>query len=226
MRITRTVVALSATAIMAVALSTAPASGATIPTPDQGATALTKMLTYADVPRALNVAPGWEYTVKADKSSLMQGLCDKNGVEITGPLTHLLYQVELGETNAVLDPIALEQKVWQYDSAALAHKDWTVIEKRAKKCTGRSVSGPSVQYLSNGTTEQRVDGRQGIWIFVKAPAVGLNPDTEDGYYYALFLVGDTIQSVEYDFIDAKGLSQNKKSMVNQVAVDLAAKWLG
>ena len=197
-----------------------------IPTPIQGATALTKMLTYSDVPRGLNVAPGREYTVKADKGSLMQGLCEKNGVELSGPLTHLLYQVELGETNAVLDPIALEQKVWQYDSASLAHKDWTIIERRAKQCTGRSVSGPSVQYLSNGVTEQSVEGRQGIWIYVKAPAVGVDPDTEDGYYYALVLVGDTIQSVEYDFIDAKGLSQRKKTMVNQVAVDLAGKWLG
>jgi hypothetical protein len=225
MRVSRTVVALGTTAIMAVALSTTQAHGSPIPTPDQGATALTKMLTYADVPRALNVAPGWEYTIKADKSSLKQGLCDKNGVEIAGPLTGLLYQVELGETDVVLDPIALEQKVWQYESAALAQKDWTIIEKRAKKCTGRSVSGTSVQYLSNGRTDQSVEGRQGIWIFVNAPAVGINPDTEDGYYYALFLVGDTIQSVEYDFIDAKGLSQRKKVMVTQVAVDLAAKWL-
>lgn len=226
MRLVRMVVALSATAIVTVALSTAPASGSPIPTPGQRATAVKRMLTEADVPSNLNVAPGWEYTVKADKSSLWQGLCDKNGLEISGPLTHLLYQVELGETAASLDPIAMEQKVWQYDSESLAHKDWTIIQRRAKQCTGRSVSGPSVQYLSNGTTEQSVEGRQGIWIYVKAPAFGLNPDTEDGYYYALFLVGDTIQSVEYDFIDAKGLSQRKKSMVNQVAVDLAAKWLG
>ncbi len=226
MRLVRMGVALSATAIVTVALSTAPASGSPIPTPSQRATAVKRMLTEADVPSNLNVAPGWEYTVKADKSGLWQGLCDKNGVEISGPLTHLLYQVELGETASSLDPIAMEQKVWQYDSTLLARKDWTIIQRRAKQCTGRSVSGPSVQYLSNGITEQSVEGRQGIWIYVKAPAFGLNPDTEDGYYYALFLVGDTIQSVEYDFIDAKGLSQRKKSMVNQVAVDLAAKWLG
>lgn len=201
---------------------------ANIPSPAVVANALSKMLTYADAPRILRIAPGWEYTVKAD-GSLVQTLCERNGVSIDGPPVSLLFQVELGETDAREDPNSVEQKVWQYRSANQAKRDWRIMVQRAKNCRGRTLEpdgngGRIVQYLSNGRTSQKVRGTRGLWIWSQMRDGGKSEGPEGGYY-VLFLVGDTIQSVEYDYPDAAGLSRTKKDAVDKLAHRLALRWL-
>lgn len=48
------------------------------PNPSEAAKAMSRMLTYCDVPSGLNIAKGWEFTIKADKSGLKQDLCTVN----------------------------------------------------------------------------------------------------------------------------------------------------
>jgi len=189
--------------------------------------ALKKMLTYADVPAILRVAPGWEYTVKAD-NSLVQTLCTKDGVSIDGPPESLLFQVELGETDATEDLISTEQKVWQYDSANQAKRGWRIMVERANKCHGRTrepdgKGGWVVQYLSHGRTPQQVNGTAGIWIWSQMKGGGTGGP--DGGYYVLSLAGDTIQSVEYDYRDSAGLNAAKRRAVDRMAHTLVTRWL-
>lgn len=175
------------------------------------------------------VSPGIEYTMKAHAGQ-HQSLCDKNGRDIQGRETDLLYQVELGETNVETDPIAIEQKVWPYASTQQALREWQYIEQQAKLCTGRSdwrgeSGGTNVQYLQNGRTRLAVDGRTGIWIWIDSRKRATNSDNEDGGYYVLYLVKDTIQSVEYDYPDAKGLPFAARAQIDQLAWRLAERWL-
>ena len=211
------------------ASGTAVAAEDRVPTPAETARIQARMLTRDDVPAALRISPGWEFTIKAHADQ-HQSLCDKNGQDIEGRATDLLYQVELGETNAEVDPTAVEQKVWPYRTSTQALREWQVIQERVKKCVGRSEwtgqdGGRNVQILSHGNTTQRIQGRQGIWIFIDARGSGFDPESEDGGYYVLFPVGNTIQSVEYDFPDARGLSPLKRNMVNELAVRLGERWL-
>jgi hypothetical protein len=188
------------------------------------------MLTYEDAPASLRIAPGWEFTIKADKS-LKQDLCTKGSVDISGPLTDLLYQVELGETDSQTDPRSTEQKVWKYRSATRTARDWAVITERARQCQGRVVQRESdgtesIQHLSNGVTEITVNGATGIWIHSNYTKVSGAADAGEGGYYVLFRVGNTIQSVEYDFPDARGpLSQSLRLVVQRLAKKLGDRWL-
>jgi hypothetical protein len=226
--------ALAAATAGALAVTLAPATAAAtaeIPSSKEIKAALDRMLTYADAPRILDVAPGWEFTVKAD-TSLKQELCTRFGQEISGPKTSLLFQVELGESDDVgEDPVSTEQKVWQYRSTAAALRDWQIMERRVKQCSGRTREPDGegryvVQYLSNGRTDVTVEGRSGIWIHsdYKASRV-LSADAGEGGYYVLFLVGDTIQSVEYDYPDNGKLSMAKRRAVDRMTKTLADRWL-
>lgn len=175
------------------------------------------------------VSPGIEYTMKAHGGQ-HQSLCDKNGQDIQGRETDLLYQVELGETNVEADPIAIEQKVWPYASTQQALREWQYIEQQAKQCTGRSdwrgeSGGTNVQYLQNGRTRLTVDGRTGIWIWIDSRKRATNSDNEDGGYYVLYLVKNTIQSVEYDYPDAKGLPFAARAQIDQLAWRLGERWI-
>lgn len=199
------------------------------PTPAETARIQAKMLKRSDVPRALHVDQGWEFTIKAHEGQ-HQSLCDKNGEDIQGRETNMLYQIELGETNTLVDPTALEQKVWPYPSRRAAMREWTYLTQQVRYCTGRSswtgeTGNDNVQYLSWGWTDETVQGRHGIWIFIDSRSAGANPDTEDGGYYVLFPVGSTVQSVEYDFPDRRGLPARMRTMVNGVAVTVADRWL-
>ena len=102
------------------------------PTPAEQARHFERMLTRADAPKLLRISPGIEYTMKAHGGQ-HQELCDKDGEEIRGRETNLLYQVELGETNVWKDPIALEQKVWPYESAAATRSEWNYLVRQAKR---------------------------------------------------------------------------------------------
>ena len=198
------------------------------PTPKESAQAYERMLAPEDPPKELLVSDGIEYTTKYHPGQ-HQALCDKNGVSVEGRETNLLFQVELGETNSLKDPVALEQKVWPYRNSTEALREWQYIEQQVKLCTGRSQwkgeTGENVQYLSNGRTKDMIQGRTGIWIWIDARKGSFNVESEDGGYYVLYLVGDTIQSVEYDYPDAKGLSQGLKDMVNRLAWVLGNRWL-
>lgn len=210
-------------------VATAQAKPTPVPTPEEVAHNLARMLTVNDVPKELMIDPGWEYTVKAHPGQ-HQALCDKNGEDVQGRETNLLYQVELGETNVLEDPIALEQKMWPYASTTQALSEWQYLQQEVRKCTGRSTwkndkGGMNVQYLSWGYTQLQVRGNKGIWIYIDARSAGFNPDSEDGGYYILFPVGSAIQSVEYDFPDAGGISQRKRMLLEQLSVKLADRWL-
>ena len=211
-------VAVAAAASLLLGGGVAAAASRPAPTPAEQAKIFARMLTRADVPKSLMVSPGIEYTVKAHGGQ-HQALCDKNGKDIQGRETDLLYQVELGETNVETDPIAIEQKVWPYAST-----------QQAPLCTGRSdwrgeSGGTNVQYLQNGRTRLTVDGRSGIWIWIDSRKRATNSDNEDGGYYVLYLVKDTIQSVEYDYPDAKGLPFTARAQIDQLAWRLAERWL-
>ena len=187
------------------------------------------MLTRADVPKSLLVSPGVEYTTKAHEGQ-HQALCDKNGRDVQGRETDLLYQVELGETNTEKDPVAIEQKVWPYASTQQALREWQYIERQVQLCSGRSewrgeTGNDNVQFLSHGRTTQKVDGRTGIWVWIDARGAVRNPESEDGGYYVLYLVKDTIQSVEYDYPDAQGLPFAARGQINGLAWRLAQRWL-
>lgn len=225
----RSIIAALATVALAMSPSLAWAKTDKPPTPEQQAKVFERMLTLRDIPRALLVDPGIEYTMKAHGGQ-HQALCDKNGRDIQGRETNLLYQVEFGETNVLKDPIAFEQKVWPYPTTQAAISEWQYLERQVQMCTGRSewkseTGGRNIQYLSNGRTQQQVQGRSGIWIWVDARGGGFNPDTEDGGYYVLYLVGNTIQSYEYDYPDAKGLPVNTRNLVQQVGALGANRWL-
>ncbi len=199
------------------------------PTPEETARIQAKMLKRSDVPRALKVDQGWEFTIKAHEGQ-HQSLCDKNGKDIQGRETNMLYQIELGETNVLTDPTALEQKVWPYATRAAAQREWRYLTQQVRACTGPSnwtgaEGNTNSQYLSWGWTDETIAGQHGIWIFIEARSAGINPDTEDGGYYVLFPVGSTVQSVEYDFPDARGLSGRLRTMVNGVAVTVGERWL-
>ena len=199
------------------------------PTPAEQARVFERLLTEADVPRSLRVDAGIEYTMKGHGGQ-HQALCNKNGRDVQGRVTDLLYQVEMGETNLIADPVAIEQKVWPYQSAQAALREWRYLERQVRQCTGRSQSrgetgGVNTHYLSNGRTSQEIDGRTGIWIWIDARGSDFNPESEDGSYSVLYLAGDTIQSVEYDYVDAGGLSGPTRSSVNQLAGRLAERWL-
>lgn len=200
-----------------------------VPTPQQQAKVFERMLTVEDVPRRLIVDPGTEYTMKAHGGQ-HQALCDKNGKDIQGRETNLLYQIELGETNTIADPVAIEQKVWPYSSTQQALREWQYIEQQVQLCTGRSdwrgdTGNRNVQYLSNGRTEYVVDGRTGIWIWIDARRGSFNVESEDGGYYVLYLVKDVIMSVEYDYPDAKGLPFATRQLVDRLTFQLAQRWL-
>jgi hypothetical protein len=223
------VTAVVAVTAMAATMAPAAAKPRPAPTPQQQAKIFDRMLTRADVPKSLRVSPGIEYTVKAHEGQ-HQSLCDKNGRDIQGRATDLLYQVELGETNTEKDPIAIEQKVWPYASAQQALREWQYIERQVQACSGRSewrgeTGNNNVQFLSHGRTTQRVDGRTGIWIWIDARGAVRNPESEDGGYYVLYLVKDTIQSVEYDYPDAKGLPFAARAQIDRLAWRLAERWL-
>ncbi len=228
-RLTMLIVAAATVSSLLGAGSVAVATTRTTPTPEEQARVFERMLTRADVPRSLVVDAGIEYTMK-NHGGQHQSLCDKNGQDIQGRVTDLLYQVELGETNLMADPVAIEQKVWPYPSAQAALREWQYLERQVRLCTGRSqwrgeTGGLNTQYLSNGRTRLEVNGRTGIWIWIDARGSGYNPESEDGGYYVLHLAGDAIQSVEYDYVDAKGLSTQTRSSVNQLAWRLAERWL-
>jgi hypothetical protein len=224
--------ALAATVIGASLVVAAPAATAKprpTPTPEQQAKVYARMLTRADVPKSLMVDAGIEYTMK-DHEAQHQSLCDKNGKDIQGRETDLLYQVELGETNATKDPVAIEQKVWPYASTQEALREWLYIVQQAKLCTGRSdwtgdTGNRNSQILSNGRTRETVDGRNGIWIWIDARSTVRNPENEDGGYYVLYLVKDVIMSLEYDYPDAKGLPFATRQQVDQLAWRLGERWL-
>ena len=216
-------------ASLVVAAPPATAKPRPTPTPQEQAKVFARMLVRADVPRSLVVDAGIEYTMK-DHEAQHQSLCDKNGRDIQGRATDLLYQVELGETNAIQDPVAIEQKVWPYASTQQALREWLYIVEQVKFCTGRSdwageTGNRNVQYLSNGRTRETVDGRTGIWIWIDARGSVRNPESEDGGYYVLYLVKDVIMSLEYDYPDAKGLPTAARQQVDLLAWRLAERWL-
>lgn len=222
---------LAVVAVASVALSGGVAAAAPrpSPSPQEQAEVFARMLVRADVPKALVVDAGIEYTMK-DHEAQHQALCDKNGKDIQGRATDLLYQVELGETNAKKDPIAIEQKVWPYSSTQKALREWQYIEQQVRLCTGRSQwkgesGGANIQYLSNGRTAYPVDGRTGIWIWIDSRSRASDSDNEDGGYYVLYLVKDVIMSVEYDYPDAKGLPFVSRQLVDQLSYRLAERWL-
>lgn len=221
--------AVAAAASLLLGSGVASAARQPAPSPEEQAKVFARMLTRADVPKSLMVSPGIEYTMKAHGGQ-HQSLCDKNGQDIQGRETDLLYQVELGETNVEADPIAIEQKVWPYASTQQALREWQYIEQQAKQCTGRSdwrgeSGGTNVQYLQNGRTRLTVDGRTGIWIWIDSRKRATNSDNEDGGYYVLYLVKNTIQSVEYDYPDAKGLPFAARAQIDQLAWRLGERWI-
>lgn len=222
-------VAVVAAASMLVGGGVAAAAPRPAPTPQEQAKVFARMLTRADVPKSLRVSPGIEYTMKAHEGQ-HQALCDKNGRDIQGRVTDLLFQVELGETNVETDPVAIEQKVWPYASTQQALREWQYIVQQVQHCTGRSewrgeTGSKNVQFLAHGRTNLTVDGRAGIWIWIDSRSRASDSDNEDGGYYVLYLVKDTIQSVEYDYPDAKGLPFAARAQVDQLAWRLAERWI-
>lgn len=227
----RSLVAVSLIGLVAGAISvtSVQARPTPTPTPVEQAAVFDRMLTRADVPRSLAVSPGIEYTMKNHEGQ-HQSLCDKNGRTIEGRETDLLYQVELGETNIIADPIAMEQKVWPYATTQQALRQWRYIVQQVKLCTGRSqwkgeTGGDNVQFLSHGQTDFLIDGRPGIWIWIDSRRQAGSSDNEDGGYYVLYLVKDTIQSLEYDYPDAQGLPFRAHQQVDRLAFRLADRWM-
>jgi|GEM_PF-933333 len=198
------------------------------PTQQDLARAVASMLVWEDVPATLKVEPGWEFTTKSDKSLVVE-LCSRNQQSILGPKAAVLYQVELGETDAVADPTALQQGVYVFADAARAQKAWQLLQRRALRCTGRSLERnpgqrTNVQYLTNGTTQVLVDGRPGIWIQSRFTRPVDDNAVNEGGYYVIFLNGNAIQVVEYDYEDTVDLREGLRQQVQQIAKVLAERW--
>jgi hypothetical protein len=192
------------------------------------AQAADQMLTWGDVPPSLKVDPGWEFTTKADPLLALE-LCTKQSKTITTPPAPVMYQVELGETTAITDPLSIQQNIWQYPSEAQARRAWETTQRRAKRCTGRSVERGSqgssnIQYLTNGATEVRVNGEPGIWIQSRFSRQLANDATSEGGYYVVFLNGSVLQSMEYDYADTIELTQGKRLAVQKLSQRLAERW--
>lgn len=224
---------LAGTALLALLVSVAPGAAANDtpdwqPTQENLARAVGAMLVWEDAPAALKVQPGWEFTTKADKS-LSIDLCARNEQDIVGSKAEVLYRVELGETDAIADPISLQQDVYVYPDAARAQRAWQLLQQRARRCVGRSIERVpgqrgNVQYLTNGRTDITVNGRPGIWIQSRFSRPVDDNAVNEGGYYVLFLNGNAIQRVEYDYEDTVDLRPNLRSQVQQVARVLADRW--
>lgn len=216
---------------VAVALCASPAAVAQAvqPTPQQMADAAAAMLVWEDVPASMKVAPGWEFTTKADKTLALE-LCTKAGKEVLAPRAPVMFQTELGETDLVNDPVAFQENVWQYADAGAAARAWAVLKQRAKQCTGKVIErttgeASNTQILSNGLTDLEFNGNVGVWVHSYfARTVSESASTEGGYY-VMYLNGDVIQSVEYDYPDTVNLGPGLRATVQRIAVDLAARWL-
>lgn len=198
------------------------------PTPQDMDRAVSSMLIWEDAPANLKVDPGWEFTTKYDDSLVIE-LCSRNRQSVQGPKATLLYQVELGETDGIIDPTSLEHDVYVYPDAASAQKAWKVLQRRALRCTGRNLERnpgerTNVQYLTNGTTQVLVDGRPGIWIQSRFARPVDNNATNEGGYYVFFLNGNSIQGVEYDYPDTVDLRQGLRIQVQEIAQVLAERW--
>lgn len=198
------------------------------PSPEQIAKAAGHMLVWEDVPKSMKVAPGWEFTSKAD-STLALELCSKRGTPVLAPPVPIMFQVELGETDLQADPVAFQQDIWEFPDSAAAQRSWEVLTQRARRCAGRSIERApgehgNVQYLTNGTTDLEVDGRAGVWIHSRfARPVAEDAITEGGYL-VVFLKDNVIQSVEYDYSDTKDLSNRLRIQVQRIAQMLADRW--
>ena len=196
--------------------------------PQAQANALSKMVTSADLPESLRLDAGWEFTTKVDRHDLKFELCTKNGVAIEALPAPVMHQVEFGETDLLADPISTQQNIWQFSSTADAQRAWRVMQLRAKGCTGttREPAGAGVaatQVLTNGTTRAVVNGQHGIWthsVYTKG-----STDAGEGGYYVAFLLDDAIQTVEYDFAEAKVLPISTRVEVKRMAQKLANRWL-
>lgn len=226
------VTAVATASLLLLGIVSAPAlaipGGKSDPTPEQLAHASTHMLTWADVPESMKVAPGWEFTAKSDPILALE-LCTKNGIAILSPRAPLMYQVELGETDAQVDPTAFQENIWQYPDSVAAARAWSVLQQRARKCTGRSIERepggrPSTQFLTNGITDVLVNGQPGIWTHSRFSRPLPEDAPSEGGYYVVFLNGDVIQSVEYDFPDTKNLSERLRRQVQSIAQSLALRW--
>lgn len=198
------------------------------PSPAEQARNFERMLAPADAPAILGISRGVEYTTKAHGGQ-HQELCDLDGEEIQGRETNLLYQVELGETNILKDPIALEQKVWPYPSAARARSEWSYLVRQSRRCSGTNNVGdadrPIVHRITNGRTRRQVHGERGIWISIRLDVEKAGRDVEDGGYYVLFRAGDAIHSVEFDYADRRGITREERDAVEELAQTLAYRWL-
>lgn len=186
------------------------------------------MLVWEDAPANLKVAPGWEFTTKSDTSLVIE-LCSRNQQAVLGPKASLLYQVELGETDAIGDPVSLQQGLYVYADSAQAQKAWQLLQRRALRCTGRDLvrepgQKTNVQYLTNGETEVLVEGQPGIWIQSRFARPVDDNATNEGGYYVFFLNGNSIQRVEYDYEDTLDLPQGLRLRVQQLSQVLAERW--
>jgi hypothetical protein len=197
--------------------------------PQVQADALAKMMTSADIPSALKIDAGWEFTTKVDRQDLAFELCTKSGVTVRGVPAPVMHQVEFGETDRLADPISIQQNIWQFNSSAEAQRAWQVMQQRAKRCTGTTKEPSGVggdyatQVLSNGTTRAVVNGRSGIWLH-SVYASGTSDAGEGGYYVA-FLLDDAIQTVEFDVAEGEVLASNDRWPVKKTAQALANRWL-
>lgn len=219
--------------VAAVSLAASPIAAAATtptgqPTPEQMSHAAGHMLVWEDVTPAMKVAPGWEFTTKADKSLALE-LCTKSGKAISAPKAPVMFQTELGETDLKTDPVAFQQNIWQYPDTTAAQKAWSTLQKRAKRCTGQIVEATpgeksNVQHLSNGATEALVNGQPGVWIHSYFDRRVSESATTEGGYYVMFLNGNVMQSVEYDYPDTVDLSPALRTQVQGIAQTLATRW--
>lgn len=197
-------------------------------TPWQMANAAANMLRWTDVTPSMEVAPGWEFTTKVDDLLALE-LCTIAGKDVLAPEAPVMFQTELGETDWESDPIAFQENVWSYPSEKAAKRAWKKLRKSARLCTGsfaESTTGESAntQILSNGRTDTEVNGTPGVWVHSYFTQKLSESASSEGGYYVVFLNGDVIQSVEYDFVDTVNLSPDLRATVQRIAAVLADRW--
>jgi hypothetical protein len=219
---------------MAAALGLAGAGSAlAAPTTEQLTRAVGTMLTRADIPGDIRVSPtGYSFTA-SEGVNPQPWLCSTENKVRLGPPAVQQYQVELGDLDLKRDA-AIQQNLYLYGSVEAAQEAWEKVQTRAAKCTGttRETDGEGdfeytwTQRLRNGSTQFETFGVPGVWIHSNSDNKSKDYEFIDDEYIVMYLVGNAIQTLEYDRDYKQNISAAERATLQALGKALAERWAG
>jgi len=201
------------------------------PTTEQLTRAVQTMLTRADIPDGIRVSTkGYGFTAN-EGTGPQPWLCSTNNKVRLGPEAVQQYQVELGDLDTRRDA-ALQQNLYLYGSVADAQAAWEKVKTRAAKCTGntRETDGEGdmeytwSQRVRNGQAQFDVNGVQGLWIHSNSDNKSKDYEFIDDEYVVLYLVGNAIQTLEYDRDYKQDITGAERATLQALGKALAERW--